>query len=93
VQVVASLQSNCANPDPKACFKADRQVAEGKQEEKDLKKIGGNEAFYVFTGEVEVLVGPRVLNVHFNNFNTNMFSRKSFERRAVDAAKRAEKRL
>jgi hypothetical protein len=68
-------------------------VAKGKHEEKDLKKIGGNEAFYVFTGEVEVLVGARILNVHFNNFDTNMFSRKSFERRTVDAAKRAEKRM
>ncbi len=90
---MASLQSNCANPDPKACFKADKQVARGKHEEKDLKKIGGHEAFYEYTGEVEVLVGSRILNVHFNNFNTNMFSRKSFERRTVDAAKQAEKRL
>jgi hypothetical protein len=93
LQLVASLQSNCANPDPKTCFTADKRVAEGKHEEKDLKKIGGHEAFYEYTGEVEVLVGPRILNVHFNNFNTNMFSRKSFERRTVDAAKRAEKRL
>jgi hypothetical protein len=93
LQLVASLQSNCANPDPKACFTADKRVAQGKHEEKDLKKIGGHEAFYEYTGEVEVLVGPRILNVHFNNFNTNMFSRKSFERRTVDAAKRAEKRL
>jgi hypothetical protein len=93
LQLVASLQSNCANPDPKTCFTADKRVAQGKHEEKDLKKIGGHEAFYEYTGEVEVLVGPRILNVHFNNFNTNMFSRKSFERRTVDAAKRAEKRL
>jgi hypothetical protein len=93
LQLVASLQSNCANPDPKACFKADKQVARGKHEEKDLKKISGHEAFYEYTGEVEVLVGSRILNVHFNNFNTNMFSRKSFERRTVDAAKQAEKRL
>jgi hypothetical protein len=93
LQLVASLQSNCANPDPKTCFTADKRVAQGKHEEKDLKKIGGHEAFYEYTGEVEVLVGPRILNVHFNNFNTNMFSRKSFERRTVDAAKQAEKRL
>ena len=93
LELVASLQSNYADPDPKACFTADKRVAQGKHEEKDLKKIGGNEAFYVFTGEVEVLVGPRILNVHFNNFNTNMFSRMSFERRTVDAAKRAEMRL
>ena len=93
LQLVASLQSNCANPDPKACYTADKRVAQGKHEEKDLKKIGGHEAFYEYIGEVEVLVGPRILNVHFNNFNTNMFSRKSFERRTVDAAKRAEKRL
>jgi hypothetical protein len=93
LQLVASLQSNCANPDPKTCFTADKRVAQGKHEEKDLKKIGGHEAFYEYMGEVEVLVGPRILNVHFNNFNTNMFSRKSFERRTVDAAKRAEKRL
>ena len=93
LQLVASLQSNCANPDPKTGFTADKRVAQGKHEEKDLKKIGGHEAFYEYTGEVEVLVGPRILNVHFNNFNTNMFSRKSFERRTVDAAKRAEKRL
>jgi hypothetical protein len=92
LQLVASLQSNCT-PDAAACFKSDKQVAKGKHEEKDLKKIGGNEAFYVFTGEVEVLVGARILNVHFNNFDTNMFSRKSFERRTVDAAKRAEKRM
>ena len=93
LQLVASLQSNCANPDPKACFTADKRVAQGKHEEKDLKKIGGHEAFYEYTGEVEVLVGSRFLNVHFNNFKTNMFSRKSFERRTVDAAKQAEKRL
>jgi hypothetical protein len=92
LQLVASLQSNCA-PDAKSCFKADKQTAEGKHEELDLKKIGGNEAFYVFTGEVEVLVGKRILNVHFNNFDTNMFGRKEFIRRTVDAAKRAEKRL
>ena len=58
LQLVASLQSNCANPDPKACFTADKRVAQGKHEEKDLKKIGGHEAFYEYTGEVEVLVGP-----------------------------------
>ena len=40
-----------------------------------------------------MLAGKRILNVHFNNFNTNMFGRKSFERRTVDAAKLAEKRL
>jgi hypothetical protein len=93
LQLVASLQSNCADPDPKACFTADKRVAQGKHEEKDLTKIGGHEADYEYTGEVEVLVGPRILNVHFNNFNTNVFSRKSFERRTVNAAKRAEKRL
>ena len=90
---VASVQSNCAQPDPKGCFKSDKQAAESKHEEKDLKKIGGNEAFYEFTGEVEVLVGRRILNVHFNYFDTNMFSRKSFERRSVAAAKLAVKRL
>jgi hypothetical protein len=93
LQLVASLQSNCANPDPKACFTADKRVAQGKHEEKDLKKIGGHEAFYEYTGEVELLVGSRILNVHFNNFDTNMFSRRRFERRTVDAAKRAEKQL
>jgi hypothetical protein len=90
---VASVQSNCAQPDPKGCFKSDKQAAESKHEEKDLKKIGGNEAFYEFTGEVEVLVGRQILNVHFNYFDTNMFSRKSFERRTVAAAKLAVKRL
>jgi hypothetical protein len=93
LQFVASVQSNCARPDPKGCFRSDKQEAESDHEEKDLKKIRGNEAFYVFTGEVEVLVGQRILNVHFNYFDTNMFSRKSFERRTVDAAKRAVKRL
>jgi hypothetical protein len=93
LQLVASLQSKCADPDPKACFTADKRVARGKHEEKDLKKTGGHEAFYEFSGEVTVLVAPRILNVHFNNFNTNMFGRKIFERRTVDAAKRAEKRL
>jgi hypothetical protein len=90
---VASVQSNCAQPDPKGCFKSDKQAAEGKHEEKDLKRIGGNEAFYEFTGEVEVLVGRQILNVHFNYFDTDMFSRKSFERRTVAAAKLAAKRL
>jgi hypothetical protein len=93
LQLVVSLQSNCARPDPKGCFRSDKQEAEADHEEKDLKKIGGNEAFYVFTGEVEVLVGERILNVHLNYFDTNMFSRKGFERRTVDAAKRAVKRL
>ena len=41
----------------------------------------------------EVLAGKRILNIHFNNFDTNMFGRKEFIRRSVDAAKRAEKRL
>jgi hypothetical protein len=90
---VASVQSNCAQPDPKGCFKSDKQAAESKHEEKDLKKIGGNDAFYEFTGEVEVLVGRQILNVQFNYFDTNMFSRKSFERRTVAAAKLAVKRL
>jgi hypothetical protein len=90
---VASVQSNCAQPDPKGCFKSDKQAAESKHEEKDLKKIGGNDAFYEFTGEVEVLVGRQILNVHFNYFDTNMFNRKSFERRTVAAAKLAVKRL
>jgi hypothetical protein len=93
LQFVASVQSNCASPDPKGCFKGDKQVAKGKHEEKDLKKIRGHEAFYEFTGEVEVLVGQQILKVHFNYFDTNMFSRRSFERRTVDAAKRAVKRL
>jgi hypothetical protein len=31
--------------------------------------------------------------VHFNNFDTNMFGRTDFERRTVDAAKNAVKRL
>jgi hypothetical protein len=57
-----------------------------------VKKLG-DDAFYVFTGEVEVRVGKRMLNVHFNNFDTNMFSRKDFQRRTVDAAKKAVKRL
>jgi hypothetical protein len=93
LQLVVSVQSSCARPDPKSCFKSDKQAAESKHEEKDLKKIIGNEAFYVFTGEVNVLVGQQILDVHFNNFDTNMFSRKSFERRTVDAAKRAVKRM
>jgi hypothetical protein len=93
LQLVLSLQSNCAQPDPKGCFKSDKQLHESKHEEKDLKKIQGRQAFYVFTGEVEVLVGKRILNVHFNNFDTNMFGRKDFERRTVDAAKNAVKRL
>jgi hypothetical protein len=92
LQLVASLQSNCT-PDAKSCFKTDNQIAKGEHEELDLKKIGGNEAFYEFAGGVNVLVGPRILNVHFNNFDTNMFGRKEFIRRTVDAAKRAEKRL
>jgi hypothetical protein len=79
-------------PDPKACFKVDKQVARQRHEEKDLKDRR-YEAFYEYTGEVEVLVGSRILNGNCNNFNTNMFSRKSFERRTVDAAKQAEKRL
>jgi hypothetical protein len=78
---------------PRAASGPTSRRAESDHEEKDLKKIGGNEAFYVFTGEVEVLVGQRILNVHFNYFDTNMFSRRSFERRTVDAAKRAVKRL
>jgi hypothetical protein len=93
LQFVVSVQSNCARPDPKGCFRSDKQEAESDHEEKDLKKTGGNEAFYVFTGEVEVLVGQWILNVHFNYFDTNMFSRRTFERRTVDAAKRAVKRL
>jgi len=93
LQLVLAVQSNCASPDPKGCFKADKQVAKGKHEEKDLKKIRGREAFYVFTGEVEVLAGTRILNVHFNNFDTNMFGRKDFERRTVDAAELVVKRL
>jgi hypothetical protein len=93
LQFIASVQSNCARPDPEGCFRSDKQEHENDNEEKDLKKIRGNEAFYVFTGEVEVLVGQRILNVHFNYFDTNMFSRRSFERRTVDAAKRAVKRL
>jgi hypothetical protein len=93
LQFVASVQSNCARPNPKGCFRSDKQEAESDHEEKDLKKIRGNEAFYVFTGEVEVLVGQRILNVHFNYFDTNMFSRRRFERRTVDAAKKAVKRL
>jgi hypothetical protein len=93
LQLVLSIQSNCARPDPKGCFKSDKQLAQGKHEEKDLKKIRGREAFYIFTGEVEVLVGKRIVNVHFNNFDTNMFGRKDFERRTVDAATRAVKRL
>jgi hypothetical protein len=93
LQLVVSLQSNCARPDPEGCFRSDKQEAEADHEEKNLKKIRGNEAFYVFTGEVEVLVGDRILNVHFNYFDTNMFSRKGFERRTVGAAKRAVKRL
>jgi hypothetical protein len=92
LQLVASVQSNCS-PGAKSCFKSDKQVAQGKHEELDLKKIGGNHAFYVFTGQVEVLVGTRILDVHFNNFDTNMFGRKEFIRRTVGAAKRAEKRL
>jgi hypothetical protein len=92
LQLVASVQSNCT-PDAKSCFKADKQIATGKHEELDLKKIRGNETFYEFAGEVNVLIGQRILNVHFNNFNTNMFGRKEFIRRTVDAAKRAEKRL
>ena len=93
LQLVLSLQSNCARPDPKGCFRSDKQLHESKHEEKDLKKIRGREAFYVFTGEVEVLTGKRILNAHFNNFDTNMFGRKDFERRTVDAATRAVKRL
>jgi hypothetical protein len=92
LQLVASVQSNCS-PDAKSCFRSDKQIAEGKHDELDLKKIGGNEAFYVFAGEVEVLAGRRILDVHFNNFDTNMLGRKEFIRRTVDAAKRAEKRL
>jgi hypothetical protein len=42
---------------------------------------------------VEVRLGKRILNVHFNNFETNMFSRKDFQRRTVDAARKAVKRL
>jgi hypothetical protein len=93
LQLVLSVQSNCARPDPKGCFRGDKQEAEGEHEEKDLKKIRGREAFYLFTGEVEVLVGEQILNVHFNNFDTNMFGRKEFERRTVNAAKNAVKRL
>jgi hypothetical protein len=93
LQLVLGLQSNCARPDPEGCFRSDKQQAESAHEEKDLKKIRGNEAFYVFTGEVEVLVDERILNVHFNNFDTNMFSRRQFERRTVDAAKKAVGRM
>jgi hypothetical protein len=93
LQLVLSVQSNCARPDAKGCFKSDKRAAEAKHEEKDLKKIRGHEAFYEFTGEVEVLVGKRILNVHFNNFDTNMFGRKDFQRRTVDAATKAVKRL
>jgi hypothetical protein len=93
LQLVLGVQSNCARPDPKGCFRSDKQQAESAHEEKDLKKIRGNEAFYVFTGEVEVLVGERILNVHFNYFDTTMFSRRQFERRTVDAAKKAVGRM
>jgi hypothetical protein len=87
---VLSVQSNCARPDVKGCFRLDE--LDHRDGAVDVKKLG-NEAFYVFTGEVEVRVGKRILNVHFNNFDTNMFSRKDFQHRTVDAAKKAVKRL
>lgn len=70
------------------CTWETQQADTGIREELDLKKVGGNEAFYVFAGEVEVLV-----DVHFNDFDTNMFGRREFVRGTVDAANRAEKRL
>jgi hypothetical protein len=90
LQLVASVQSNCARPDVKGCFRLDE--LDHRDEALDVKKLG-DDAFYVFTGEVEVRVGKRIVNVHFNNFDTNMFSRKDFQRRTVDAAKKAVKRL
>jgi hypothetical protein len=90
LQLVASVQSNCARPDVKGCFRLDE--LDYRDEAVDVKKLG-NDAFYVFTGEVQVRVGKRIVNVHFNNFDTNMFSRKDFQRRTVDAAKKAVKRL
>jgi hypothetical protein len=90
LQLVLRLQSNCARPDVKGCFRLDEGAK--RDEAVEVKKLG-DDAFYVFTGEVEVRVGKRILNIHFNNFDTNMFGRKDFQRRTVDAVKRAVRRL
>jgi hypothetical protein len=85
-----SVQSGCERPDPAACFESDEQ---SKRDESKPLKRPGDDAFYVFTGEVEVLVDDLIINVHFNSFDTDMYSRKAFERRTVQLAKKAVNRL
>lgn len=88
--IVASVQSGCAYPDPEGCFEGDQQRESDST--KPLKKLS-DDAFYEFTGKVEVLVDDLILDVHFNSFNEGMLSRKEFERRTVKLAKKAVDRL
>jgi hypothetical protein len=90
LSIVVSVQSGCARPDPAGCFESDEQ---SKRDESKPIPRPGDDAFYVFTGEVEVLVDDLIVNVHFNSFDTEMYSRKAFERRTVKLAKKAVGRL
>ncbi len=90
LSIVVSVQSGCERPDPAGCFESDEQ---SKRDESKPLKGPGDDAFYVFTGEVEVLVDDLIVNVHFNSFDTEMYSRTAFERRTVKLAKKAVRRL
>lgn len=90
LSIVVTVQSGCASPDPAGCFESDEQ---SKRDESKPLARPGDDAFYVFTGEVEVLVDDLIVNVHFNSFATEMYSRKVFERRTVKLAKKAVGRL
>ena len=90
LSIVMTVQSGCASPDPAACFESDEQ---SKRDESKPLRAPGDDAFYVFTGEVEVLVDDLIVNVHFNSFDTDMYSRNAFERRTVKLAKKAVGRL
>ena len=89
LSIVVTVQSGC-QPDAAECFENDEQ---SKRDESKALRRPGDDAFYVFTGEVEVLVDDLIVNVHFNSFDTEMYSRKAFECRTVKLAKKAVGRL
>jgi hypothetical protein len=89
--IVVIIQSGCA-PDAAECFENDELLERDFTDPKPLKKLG-DDAFYEFTGMVEVLVDDLILDVHFSSFDEKMFSRKEFERRTVKLAKKAVARL
>jgi hypothetical protein len=89
LSIVVSVQTGC-QPDAASCFEGDEQRE--RDESKPLPGPG-DDAFYVFTGEVESLIDDMIVNVHFNSFDTNMYSRREFERRTVRLAKKAVRRV